>query len=261
MPDDHEGRTGISDGTKSLPPRVAPEDDPVGLVSRVDERLDELAQRFDKTDWIELLAAVLLAFATIVAAWSAYQSTRWSGEQATAANRAIALRTQATEATTINAAGTEIDAEFVTAWLILAAEGNTVAMGVIEDRMRDDLRPAFDAWLDLAPDGEIPPGTPFDLPTYEFYALDHERRALELDLEASGQTIKAGEANQTGDNFVLVVVIMASVLFFAGVGSKFRSRGVRLLMILLAAAFFLVDSHSCSAFPRTSASVRFSDRE
>lgn len=41
------------------------------------ERLDEIAQeRFNRTDWIELAAAVILALATIVAAWSADQATR-----------------------------------------------------------------------------------------------------------------------------------------------------------------------------------------
>ena len=63
---------------------LTPDDDPVNVVTRVEGRLDELAQRFDKTDWIELLAAVILALATVTAAWSAYQSTRWSGDQAKA---------------------------------------------------------------------------------------------------------------------------------------------------------------------------------
>ena len=53
----------------------------------IGDRLDEIAQdRFGRTDWIELAAAVLLALATIVAAWSAYQATRWGGEQAKASS-------------------------------------------------------------------------------------------------------------------------------------------------------------------------------
>ncbi len=56
----------------------------------VGERLDEIAQeRFNRTDWIELAAAVILARATIVAAWSAYQATRWGGEQAKASRSAL----------------------------------------------------------------------------------------------------------------------------------------------------------------------------
>ena len=55
------------------------------------ERLDEIAQdRFNRTDWIELAAAILLALATIVAAWSAYQATRWGGVHALCEGRLCA---------------------------------------------------------------------------------------------------------------------------------------------------------------------------
>jgi hypothetical protein len=55
-----------------------------GLAARAEARADEVAGRFDKSDWIELLSALLLALATIAAAGCAYQSTRWGGEQAEA---------------------------------------------------------------------------------------------------------------------------------------------------------------------------------
>jgi hypothetical protein len=223
----------------SQSPAPAPDEDPANLATRVEGRLDELAQRFDKTDWVELTAAVILALATIIAAWSAYQATRWGGEQANAANHAIALRTEAAEATTLNAEGAEIDTEFLTAWLVLAAEGNEPGMMVLEDRLRPQFVPAFEAWLDLAPAGEIPPGTPFDLPEYQEYAGAARAEASALNREADDATVAAAKANQTGDNFVLVAVIMASVLFFAGVGAKFRGRVVRIAMIAAAVAFFL----------------------
>ena len=38
---------------------------------------------------------------------------------------------------------------------------------------------------------------------------------------------------------MLVAVIMAAVLFFAGVGSKFKARAVRIAMVTMAAALFL----------------------
>ena len=123
--------------------------------------------------------------------------------------------------------------------MILAAEGNEPGMVVLEDRLRQEFVPAFEAWLDLAPAGEIPPGTPFDLPEYQEYAGAARGEALELNREADDATVTAAKANQTGDNFVLVAVIMASVLFFAGVGAKFRGRVVRIAMIAAAMAFFL----------------------
>ncbi len=54
-------------------PPVSPDaqSDKTGIAQRTEARLDELAQRFDKTDWIELGAALLLALTTIMAAWTA----------------------------------------------------------------------------------------------------------------------------------------------------------------------------------------------
>ena len=56
--------------------------------------------------------------------------------------------------------------------------------------------------------------------------------------EAEVASASARESNQLGDNFVLMAVIMASVLFFAGVGTKFKGRGVRLMMITIALVLF-----------------------
>ena len=69
------------------------------------DRLDTIAQeRFNRTDWIELAAAVLLALATVTAAWSAYQATRWGGVQANAYSAAAAKRTEATQQNSLYAA-------------------------------------------------------------------------------------------------------------------------------------------------------------
>ena len=44
----------------------------------------------------------------------------------------------------------------------------------------------------------------------------------------------AAEANRTADSFVLVTVIMASVLFFAGVGTKLKGQAMRITMLVVA---------------------------
>lgn len=41
---------------------------------------------------LEVLAAVLLALATVATAWAAYQSRQWTGEQSQAYSRATAAR-------------------------------------------------------------------------------------------------------------------------------------------------------------------------
>jgi hypothetical protein len=201
------------------------------------ERLDEIAQdRFNRTDWIELVAAFILAFATIMAAWSAYQSTRWSGNQANSTATAGALRAEANRASSIFAAQVGVDVQLWTLWLEQAAVQNLPGQDFVAERMREEMQPAFEEWLALVPEGEAPPGTPFEL---DSYAPAMEEEAKRLLLEAEEKSAQARVANQTGDNFVLMAVIMASVLFFAGVGTKFKGRAVRLLMITIAMVMFV----------------------
>ncbi len=122
-------------------------------------RLDAIAQeRFGRTDWIELAAAVLLALATVVAAWSAYQATRWGGVQANAFSAAGAKRVEATQATNIYAANVQVDVQTWIAWLEQSAAEYERGTTFFYERFRDEFKPAFDAWVASVPTGETPPG-------------------------------------------------------------------------------------------------------
>lgn len=203
----------------------------------VGERLDEIAQdRFNRTDWIELTAAVLLALATIVAAWSAYQATRWGGEQAKASRSALTAKTDAAQQTTIYGASAQIDVQLWTLWIQQRTDDHDAGAANVEERFRDDFKPAFAAWLAQVPEDVPPPGTPFEMDEYAPEARDEAER---LNAEADVFAEASAEANQTGDNFVLTAVLMASVLFFAGVGTKLKGRAVRLMMLAFGVLLFL----------------------
>jgi hypothetical protein len=226
---------------KTPPPSAEPEPpDPATVESDsiipYGDRLDAIAQeRFNKTDWIELVAAFILAAATILAAWSAYQSTRWSGNQANSSAEAGALRAEANRSSSIFAAQVGIDVQLWTLWLQQSQTEDQSAMAFVSERFREEFKPAFDAWLAVVPAGGSPPGTPFDL---EEYAPVEREKSAQLLEEADVASASARRSNQIGDNFVLMAVIMASVLFFAGVGTKFKGRGVRLMMITIALLLF-----------------------
>jgi protein-S-isoprenylcysteine O-methyltransferase Ste14 len=201
------------------------------------ERLDAIAQeRFNRTDWIELAAAILLSLATIAAAWAAYQSTRWGGVQANSYSASGAKRTEATQQNSIFAAQAQID---VMAWITYLEHreaGDERGAAFLRDRFREEFKPAFDAWMAQAPPGKYPPGTPFELPEYQPKARQQANR---LNAEAEEFAATAREANQRSDNFVLVAVVMASVMFFAGVGTKVRGRAIRLFMLGAGFALFI----------------------
>jgi hypothetical protein len=198
-------------------------------------RADSVAERFGKSDWIELAAAILLAAATIASAWSAYQATRWGGVQSNSFSAASASRTESVRSSNLATAQRQVDVAVFVAWLQAYAADETTLRDFYEQRFREEFKPAFDAWLGTVPAGSIPDGTPFVRPEYvlaaQTQADDELARAEEL-------SAVARSANQTGDNFVIVVVIMASVLFFAGVGTKFKHQNTRRLMITMAVLLF-----------------------
>lgn len=208
-----------------------------------------MAQKhFDRHDWIELAATVLLSLATIVAAWSAYQSTRWNGEQAQYAAAASAKRIEATQQNSRYTGQVQLD---VIAWITYLEhrqDGDEEGAEFLRERFRDEFKPAFDAWLALVPEGEIPPGTPFELAAYQPEAKLATDR---LNAEADSHSSLAAQSNQIGDNFVLVAVIMASVLFCAGVGTKVRGRLLRVFMLFLGTGLFIGGSWFMVSLPQS----------
>ncbi len=227
----------------------APAGDPgdKSLAERAEARADAVAQRFDKSDWIELVSALLLALATISAAWCAYQSTRWSGVQANAYASAGANRQESVRASSEYGAQVNIDVAVFMAWVQARRDQDTDLAGFWEERFREEFKPAFEAWLNSVPAGQIPPGSPFALAEY---APASRVLAEELEQKAEDAAAEAREANQTGDNFVLLAVLFASVLFFAGVGTKFKGYRVRVAMVALASVFYLVTTFLVFSLPQ-----------
>lgn len=186
---------------------------------------------------IELIAAIMLSAATVITAWSAYQATRWSGEQAEGYTTASALRTESVRAFTVANRQIQIDVQTFIGWLDAFVEGDQALADDIQERMREEFRPAFDAWLASAPAGEIPPGTPFDTDAYSLAALEESD---ELEARASAAFEDGREANEIGDNFVLAAVLFASVLFFAGLAGTFDSRRAQTILLVLGGAMFAI---------------------
>lgn len=184
---------------------------------------------------LDVVAAVILALATILTTWSAYQSTRWSGIQSDLDSEAAAMRLVAAQATSLFTAGVQIDVAMWLTWLDHATAGDEAGAAHVAARFREEFEPAFQAWQRLAGSEVIPPDTPFDL---EEYVLEDEATVLALNDQAEEASAQARAANRTSDDFVLVTVVMAGVLFFAGVGTRFGSPRVRVGMLVMAGLLF-----------------------
>jgi hypothetical protein len=197
----------------------------------LEELTERMVARFERTDRLELIGAIVLSLATILAAWSAYQATRWNGEASDSATEASALRVQATQATNVYTAQANIDLETFIGWLELHSTQGSSAADALRDRFRDEFKPIFEDWLAQAPAGELPPGTPFEAASY---TLASGAEVQTLSNQADAAADRARRADHIGDDFVLMTVIMASVLFFAGLGTKFRDHRLRVAMLGIA---------------------------
>lgn len=188
----------------------------------------------------------MLAVATILTAWSGFQSGKWGGEQSVNFSEAGAARTESTRSDTLGGQLIQIDVAIYIDWITaLREELNTGAItgdslnpytptdgtvsGFLYNRFREEFLPAVDAWLAAEPIiNEAAPKTPFIM---DEYVVAQRVEADRLAHVADDKAAQARTANQNGDNYVLTMVLFASVLFFAGVSSKMNRPRNRMLIL------------------------------
>lgn len=192
----------------------------------------DLPTRFDRWEPLaEVLATIVLAFATLATAWSGYQAARWGGVQSTSYSQAGALRTESTRASTQAGQLAQIDIAMFMNAINALAEGNQPLVDFYRERLRDEFKPAVEAWLatDPANNPDAPP-SPFSMPEYQ---LSKAQEAEQLQADAEAKFAEGTAANQTSDNYILNTVILASVLFLGGIASRFKAMAARWVIIVL----------------------------
>jgi hypothetical protein len=222
------------------------------------------ARRLDRR--FEIVEAVLLALAAVLTAWTAFQSTKWGGVQANSYAQASATRVESSRASTRAGQQTVIDVDTFIAWVdaLSAEERADQANGLARDgtytpnperesgffyeRFREEFKPAVHAWLAERPlSNPDAPLTPFAMPEY---SLAEDQEAARLEREAEAFATEAREANQHGDNYVLMTIMFATVLFFAGISSKMDTFRARVFLLACAVIVFLVATGIVFSFPK-----------
>jgi len=197
-------------------------------------------------DRIELIATIVLAVATILTAWSGFESGKWGGEQSVNFSEAGAARTESTRADTAGGQLIQIDVAMYIDWVTAISDelnagtitdasldpyspAEGTVSGFLYKRFREEFLPAVDAWLATQPmtNDDAPKG-PFEM---EEYVVAQQVEADRLSVVADEKAAAARTANQNGDNYVLTMVLFASVLFFAGVSSKMNRPRNRVIIL------------------------------
>jgi hypothetical protein len=196
---------------------------------------------------LEVLATVLLSLATLGTAWSGYQASRWNGEQAKAFARATGARIESTKAANLASAQTQVDVATFTQWVNAFALDQTELADFYFARFRKEFKPAVDAWVATRPRrNPDAPLTPFAMPEYRVAAKAESER---LEGVAEQWSATAQENVQRATNYVLGVVLFASVLFFAGISTKLGTPLLRRVLLGLGATIFLGTVVWLATFP------------
>jgi hypothetical protein len=192
--------------------------------------------RFDR--WIEFLSAAIMALAAICTAWCGYQAARWGGVQAISFIEALAAQQNSIKQANQAVLTQSMHIDLFVEWTSAESLENQRLANFLFERFPPELKGSTDAWLTLEPltNPNAPP-SPFAMPEY---ILEQNVESANLSKVADEMFAEATQANQTADNYVLLTVIFAMVLFFGGISGKFKSRMVDLAMLILAYVLFTV---------------------
>jgi hypothetical protein len=196
---------------------------------------DQEKQRVQRV--IEIIILLLLATATVASAWCVYEASAWNNVQMENVAAISLAQAQSIRLTNDDNTLRMIDVDMYLSWVQAASENQTVRMVFLEDRFRDEFRPAFNEWLQGAKPGGIPLGTPFSLPSY---SLKTSRELEQLKLNMSANLDNVRQANENSDSYILTTVFGALVLFFAGVSGKWKWPVATLVFIGIAMIFLII---------------------
>lgn len=226
---------------------MTPPSEPVVTPTRAPDAPPDAARQHRRARWMEVVATVLLSAATVLTAWSAFQATKWSGVQAIAFSRASASRTESVRASTSAGQQSVADVSVFTAWLTATDQGQTRLADLLATRFRGELKTAFRAWEATDPlTNPAAPATPFAMPEYRSAGA---HRASELAALATTQFNQATDANQRSDNYVLMTVLFAMVLFFGAISTRFELIPIQVALLGVAGVVFIASVAITATFP------------
>ena len=168
----------------------------------------------------------------ISTAWSGYLAALWTGHQAELYGQASKLRVQAEGIATSANQERLYNASTVVEWLKAQAHGDKKLADFFERRFLPEFRPAFEAWKKTDPlnNPSAPPGPQL----MADYRSSKTEEAAKLNDQATEVFEQGTRDRQRSDQYVRVTVTLATVLLLIAVSQRFKTRGVRVGLLVIA---------------------------
>ncbi|HYN57000.1 MAG TPA: hypothetical protein VES03_07365 [Motilibacterales bacterium] len=204
---------------------------------------DQVADE-SQAGWRDWLVVIVLSVTTILAAWSAFQASKWSGMMSISFSQASSARIEASRLDGDADRVASIQVGLFSQWVRAFADGSQREIEYLQSVFPEPLATAFRAWEAADPQANADvPRTPFAMPEYQIPA---EAEAAAADARADAKFTDALAFNQRSDNYTVLTVLFAAVLFFASLTGRARRRTIQntflgmALVLLIAASAFLI---------------------
>lgn len=193
-------------------------------------------------DLRELVAVVLLSITAVMTAWGGFQASKWGGEMSISFSQASSARIQAADAASSARDARQWDVTLWVQWVLADSRNDRILRDYVEKRFSPELETAFRAWVR---DGRSENG-PFATSTYVPAGTE---RAESLSARADRAFDRALQDNQQSDDYSILTVLFALVLFFTALSQREGREWARVLLLVVALTGFVVGASLLAVFP------------
>jgi hypothetical protein len=197
---------------------------------------------------LEIAEAVLLAIIAIATAWSGYQAALWTGQQAELYGQASKLRIQAEGSTTFANQERLYNSSTVVEWLKAEAHNDKKLADLFERRFLPEFLPAFEAWKKTDPINN--PNAPAGPQMMAGFSSAKAVEAARLNDRANEAFEQGTKGRQLSDEYVRATVTLATVLLLIAIGQRFKTRLVRISLLVIAMVLLCFPVYHILTLPR-----------
>ncbi|GAA1059110.1 hypothetical protein [Agromyces bracchium] len=161
----------------------------------------------------EIVSVFLLSVMAVLTAWCGFESSKWGGEMSIAFSQASSARIQAASAEGEARSAQSFDLTIYAAYVEANGNGEEELAEYIRARFTPEFEVAYVEWV---ADGQVE-RSPF---ARDEYVPEGTREAEDLNARADAKFAEALENNQRGDNYSLLTVLFALVLFLTAMSQR-----------------------------------------
>lgn len=201
-----------------------------------------------RAEWLEILEAVVLAAVAVLTAWSSYQAARWDANSAKSYALAAGTTVRAQEQLTLAGQDRLYDITTFDSWIEAKLRGEAQLASDFERRFRPEYAVAFAAWMKTDPLKNVDaPAGPIFMSQYHSARAE---KAQQLSDEAKRHFERGVATRETGDEYVRITVILATVLLLTALSQRFKILGPRVGVLVIAFVMLASALYRIVTFPR-----------